>query len=310
MRCYDRCQILRLLACVALGCSGVMMIGQVPTDGHDITARTGTVTVSVSGQTDFANAIANLKFSNPNDQALLPFGIVIQNQGMKSVVAYSLQWVFDSGAGSPIVKEQMHVQPFALDDGAKFRANRFHKDVVLAPGRSRFLTPAINFELGPGNHQADSSTVPSSNESAQMALARFADYQKQQPFRGVRLAAYVFQDGECVQIVPSPLCASLQAQVSAIQDLLQATTKQVFNGNNEAFMSSVAAVVIKKEASELEGNPIYQTYYQQNRDYWLRVLRRLLDSSGYEQLMLGVQQRKYATRPSIKVVTNLDNNQE
>ena len=81
-----------------------------------ITFADGIVT-SVYGQAAFDAALSGLTFADDSEKSLLPYSMVIQNDGPSTVVAYCLQWVFDNGDGAPIIDERNYTQPFALDDG-------------------------------------------------------------------------------------------------------------------------------------------------------------------------------------------------
>ena len=106
-----------------------------------ITFADGIVT-SVHGQAAFDAALSGLIFADDSEKALLPYGIVVQNEGPFTVVAYCLQWVFDDGDGAPIIRERAHTQPFALDDGDKRTPLWFGGDMALDPDGSRLITPS------------------------------------------------------------------------------------------------------------------------------------------------------------------------
>jgi hypothetical protein len=58
---------------------------------RSITFSDGIVT-SVSGQAAFDAALSGLTFADDSEKALLPYGVVVQNEGYFTVIAYCLQW--------------------------------------------------------------------------------------------------------------------------------------------------------------------------------------------------------------------------
>jgi hypothetical protein len=121
-----------------------------------ITFADGIIT-SVHGQAAFDAALSGLTFADDSEKALLLYGIVIQNDGPSTVVAYCLQWVFDDGDGAPIIDERNYTQPFALDDGDKSGPLRFDGDMVLDPGGSCLITPADSYHLKPPSSEVSPS---------------------------------------------------------------------------------------------------------------------------------------------------------
>jgi hypothetical protein len=262
-----------------------------------ITFADGIVT-SVHGQAAFDAALSGLIFADDSEKALLPYGIVVQNEGPFTVVAYCLQWVFDDGDGAPIIRERAHTQPFALDDGDKRGPLRFDGDMVLDPGSSCLITPADNYRLKPVSSEVSPSSA-SRPQVAQRELAELAEYNAKKPFSHVRLAAYVLSDGSCVEAHESHLRESLQASVDGMQDVLQAAYQQVFDGNVADFLASISAATTRATFNDRDREQ-YDVLYTMSQNLWLRFVKSNMEKTGYGPTMVGVRQRLYEHRPSIK----------
>ena len=146
------------------------------------------IVTSVYGQAAFDAALSGVTFPDDSEKSLLPYGMVIQNDGPSTVVAYCLQWVFDDGNGAPIIDERNYTQPFALDDGDKRGPLRFDGDMVLDPGDSCLITPADNYHLKPPSSEVSPSAA-GRPQAAQRELAALAENNAKKPFSQVRLAA-------------------------------------------------------------------------------------------------------------------------
>jgi hypothetical protein len=151
-------------------CMALLMTGQ-PTSFAD-----GIVT-SVCGQAAFDAALSGLTFADDSEKALLPYGMVIQNDGPFTVVAYCLQWVFDDSDGAPIIEEHSYTQPLALDDGVKRGPLRFDGDNVLDPGGACLITRADSYRLKPVSSEVSPSAAGRA-QVAQRELAALAEHQK------------------------------------------------------------------------------------------------------------------------------------
>ena len=263
-----------------------------------ITFADGIVT-SVHGQAAFDAALSGLTFADDSEKALLPYGMVIQNDGPFTVVAYCLQWVFDDGDGAPIIDERNYTQPFALDDGNKRGPLRFDGDMVLDPSGSCLITPADNYHLKPPSCEVSPSAA-GRPQAAQREPAALAENNAKKPFSQVRLAAYVRSDGTCVEVHKSSLRESLQATVDGMQDVLQAANQQAFDGNVADFLASLSAATTRPAVNDAD-HAQYDVIYVLHRKVWLGFVKTNMASTGYEPTMEGVRQRLYEHRPSIKV---------
>jgi hypothetical protein len=252
------------------------------------------IITSVHGQAAFDTALSGLTFADDSEKALLPYGIVVQNEESFTVVAYCLQWVFDDGDGAPIIEEKSQLQPLALDDGDKRSPLRFDGDMVLDPGGSCLITPAENYRLNPESSEVSPSAAGRA-QAAQRELSALAEKNAKKPFSQVRLAAYVLSDGSCVEAHESHLRESLQASVDGMQDVLQAADQQVFDGNVADFLASVSAATTRPTFNDAADVP-----YTMFQGVWLRFVKSHLEETGYEPTMVQVRQRLYAHRPSIK----------
>ena len=250
----------------------------------------------VHGQPAFSAVAANVSFLEESDKYFSPFAIVLENRGASTVVAYSLQWIFDNGDGEPAVREQLFTQPLALSDGFVPGQGRFPGDTVMAPGNVRFVTPVHNLDLGAG-------TVPSpltSRDSKHM-MADFVEIQKQKPFKEVRLTSYVLSDGSCFEAFESTLCVTLQAQIDAIQDVLISAAKLTYKGDNEEFVKSLSKEVENMSSLAKRSDETYDGIYAIYRDAWSGNINRQIVSRGYVKTLSEVRQWIYQNRPAITI---------
>jgi hypothetical protein len=266
--------------------------------GDHVVARSTTfadgIVTSMHGQAAFNAALSGLTFADDSEKALLPYGMVIQNDGPFTVVAYCLQWVFDDGDGAPIIEEKSRLQPLALDDGDKRSHLRFDGDNVLDPGGSCLITPAENYPLKPESSVVSPSAAGRAH-AAQRELSALAENNATKPFSQVRLAAYVLSDGSCVEAHQSSLRESLQASVDGMQDVLQAADQQAFDGNVADFLASVSAATTRPTFNNPADLP-----YTAFQSIWLDFVKSNMKSIGYEPTMEQVRQRLYKHHPTIK----------
>ena len=263
-----------------------------------ITFADGIVT-SVHGQAGFDAALSGLTFADDSENALLPYGMVIQNDGPSTVVAYCLQWVFDDRDGAPIIDERHYTQPLALDDGDKHGPGRFDGDMVLDPGGACLITRADNYHLKPPSSEVSPSAA-GRPQAAQRELAALAENNAKKPFSHVRLAAYVLSDGSYVEAHKSSLREDLQASVDGMQDILQAADQHAFEGNVADFIASVSAATTRSTFNNGDRDH-YDFIYMLHRNLCLGSVKSNMASGGYDPTMEGVRQRLYEHRPSIKV---------
>lgn len=287
-------QFLAASACAILICSGVTSMGQLSLDSHGIRTY-------VPGQAEFERGVTGLTFAGKDDKYFLPFGIVVQNRGNSTIVAYSLQWIFDNGDGQPVVKEYNYTSPAALNDGANPRSGGFDADAVFVPGDSRLLTPVHNRDLRP---KTNSLPLTSSPSEAKQEMTEFARAQSEKPFKEVRLASYVLADGTCVTSFESKLCTQLQATVDATQDILQAAQAQEFKGDKVDYINSLTNKSISLRKGSDRGDEDYKSTYDTIQSALLAHIGRQIQGVGYEQMIANVKSRLYQTRPSITEKSN------
>jgi hypothetical protein len=253
--------------------------------------------VAVKGDADFESVVNSLMFESPVDQGLLPYGIIVRNNGKHDVVAYSLQWVFADGEGEPILKEQTYVQTFALDDGSRLGPGRFGGDVILAPNKSRLLTPSQNYLLD----ELANLPIPSSGPMGEARLPEFVAGINKKPFKTVRLAGYVLQDGTCVQLTTSNLCSTVQAHVDASQDVLTEARSRVYEKDPSGFVEAIRHTLEQRHAAMTEfRNDTYGFQYKMMQDTMLRLIRSQLEKGNYTEMLSQAAERMYHSRPIIK----------
>jgi hypothetical protein len=68
------------------------------------------LSAAAKGQSPFDDSVSNLTWASAPDEDVFSLGIVINNGGSHAIVAFSLQWLFDDGAGQPLVKEKTYFQ--------------------------------------------------------------------------------------------------------------------------------------------------------------------------------------------------------
>jgi hypothetical protein len=268
--------------------AGLSFSERLPLDG---------LTIAVKGDADFESVVNSLTFESPADQGLLPYGVIVRNNGQHNVVAYSMQWVFADGGGEPILKETNYVQTFALNDGPRPGPGRFGGDIVLAPGNSRLITPSLNYLLD----RSMNSPISSSGLIGETRFPEFVSGIDKKPFKTVRLAGYVLQDGTCVQLTISDLCSTVQAHVDASQDVFKEATSRTYEKDPSRFVEGIRTTLAQRHAAMAEfGSDTYRFQYNTMEDTMLRVIRSQLERGSYNEMLSSAAERMYHSRPVIR----------
>jgi hypothetical protein len=97
-------------------CMALLMTGQ-------LTSFPDGIVTSVCGQAAFDAALSGLTFADDSEKALLPYGMVIQNDGPFTVVAYCLQWSSTTATERPSSRSTLihnHLHSMMVSNAAPY----------------------------------------------------------------------------------------------------------------------------------------------------------------------------------------------
>jgi hypothetical protein len=226
----------------------------------------------------YAEELNRLRFDNkPGMDAAKPGSVIIKNTSQHAVVSFGLRWKIRDSTGFVWTRDVMHMEPRALLDGGRSRAER-----VPIPA-----------------HSAQLITVEGIVTDGD-ALRGFTSSFLAPGFTvvSVQLDSAVFDDGEVVGPDQIGMLPTFRATINAKQDLMEEISDRLAQGQ---FLHEIlVALNSANKAAPTTHAPLDPDgTYASLRQQYLDELTTTEHNFGQEVAMRSLKHHKYDNRPNI-----------
>ena len=213
---------------------------------------------------------------------LMPFGVILHNTSEHSIVAYSVQWLFDDGTANPSGPSEAYLQLFSFADKGNPNFAKLSPGTI-PPEKSRLITPGFNMTLPVAHHPTDGGAYHSL-EGIALKADEFEKYVKSGPFRGVSVTGYMLDDGSCFAEADANLCEAVAGQLDSIQDLLDVVLTSDLSGDRTAAGANLKSYMstLSSRTNQHPLNEAYNMAYTMSQRNWGDLVNRQIGSKALE----------------------------